>query len=87
MPSVTPKFRYGTPARSRKQVEISTDPLPLVIEFHSRSIRFTPHADGCADGWKRDLAVLEIFRIFSMAFVETSKTGCSNSLKNKHPHG
>lgn len=44
---------------------------------------FTPHSDGR----KRNLAVSEIFRIFSMAFAETFKTGCNNSLKNKHPHG
>lgn len=44
---------------------------------------FTPHSDGR----KRNLAVSEIFRIFSIAFAETFKTGCNNSLKNKHPHG
>ena len=72
------EIRVWHPLRGQEsRCKFQTTHFHWPSNFTPCSIEFLPHSDGR----KRNLAVSEIFRIFNMAFVETSKAGCAFSLK------
>ena len=72
------EIRVWHPLRGQEsRCKFQTTHFHWPSNFTPCSIEFLPHSDGR----KRNLAISEIFRIFNMAFVETSKAGCAFSLK------